>query len=307
MRYTAFALLIVLQAKAAENLSDHESFCLQSPAQSCIEYIQQNLSVLPRHSSAWFKVKSYELDYLFDKHLFTTLSEQTSELLSLTNTPPGFSTQLYFYRAKVLFIEKQPEQARHFANLAMQQIKGAFTSFGSPLRAIELANLYYSLADYVTADAILNDVATQFSKSRDPLFWFEWYANKALILHLQQDLAGAAALRELGLARALELNHNGKIIVAYGNLARTQQLLGQYQQAYDNYELSLGYMTERNDDVTRAIHLLRMAEICWQRADFAKAAMHIRQINNALLSEYHLTTYHMLLQTPELSDLLAQH
>ena len=158
-------MLCLAPTEAAENLSDHESFCSQNPAQPCIEYIRQNLSVLPMHSSAWFKVKSYELDYLFDKHLFTTLSEQTSELLSLTNTPPGFSTQLYFYRAKVLFIEKQPEQARHFANLAMQQIKGAFTSFGSPLRAIELANLYYSLADYVTADTILDDVATEVTLS----------------------------------------------------------------------------------------------------------------------------------------------
>ncbi|HSG51317.1 MAG TPA: tetratricopeptide repeat protein, partial [Rheinheimera sp.] len=97
-----------------------------------------------------------------------------------------------------------------------------------------------------------------------------------------------------GLARALELNHNGKIIVGYGNLARTQQLLGQYQQAYDNYELSLGYMTEGNDDVTRAIHLLRMAEICWQRGDVTKAAMLMGQINHPLLSEFHLTTFDML-------------
>ena len=298
-------MLCLAPTEAAENLSDHESFCSQNPAQPCIEYIRQNLTVLPRHSSAWFKVKSYELDYLFDKHLFTTLSEQTSELLSLANTPPGFSTQLYFYHAKALFIAKQPEQAKHYANLAMQQIKGAFDSFGSPLRAVELANLYYSLADYTTADAILNDIAGQFSKSKDPLFWFEWYANKALILHKQQDLAGAAALREKSLARALEMKHHGKIIIGYGNLARTQQLLGQYQQAYSNYELSLAYMTEGNDDVTRAIYLLRMAEICWQRADFAKAVIHIRQIDTALLSEFHLTTYHMLLQAPELSALLA--
>jgi tetratricopeptide (TPR) repeat protein len=303
MRHCLFNTLLLLtcySAMAAENLSDHEQFCQTAPELPCLLYIQKTLSMLPEGSSSWFKTKSYELDYLFDKHQFNELSQQTRQLLTLDTLPDSFAVQLYFYRAKVLYLEDNITQASFYANMAQQKLQGAFTTFGAPLRLIELANLHYSLNELAVADALLNEAEVHFSKSKDPLFWFEWFSNKALIAHANTQLQTAAELRQSALNMALELGHRGKIIVAYGNLARTEQLLQQYPQAYQHYELSLGYMQPGSDDVSQMVHRLRMAEICWQITDYAKAAKHLASINTAFLSQFHLTVYQELVANPEL-------
>src|SRR5690606_32323136 len=191
--------LCTLNVSSAENISDHELFCSSAVQQSCLDYIRQHLAALPPASVNWFKVKSYELDYLFDKQQFAELKQQTEQLLKLTSVPGSFAAQLYFYHAKVLYSEGDKEPARHYAGLALKQLQDAFNTFGTPLRLVELANLHYSLREYDKADAILNDAAAHFNKNKDPLFWFEWYSNKALIEHDRGELAVAASLREQAL------------------------------------------------------------------------------------------------------------
>uniref|UniRef100_A0A486XIZ6 Tetratricopeptide repeat protein n=1 Tax=Rheinheimera sp. BAL341 TaxID=1708203 RepID=A0A486XIZ6_9GAMM len=293
---------------AAEHLSDHEQFCQQQSAGSCIDYIQQSLALLPSSSSAWYKVKSYELDYYFDTQAFEALITQTSLLLKQDKMPPAFLLQLYFYHAKSLFYFKHNEQARHYANLALEKLGNAFDQFGTPLRLVELANLYYSLNEPQQAFQLLVKAGQQFSKHRDPLFWFELYSNQALIVHLQDDLAGAETLRAKALAAALDIGHNGKLIIGYGNLARTQQLRGNYTAAYQNYLNSLPYFSAGVDDKTLSIYQLRLAEISWQTAQYQQAVGHLKQVASSQLGDYHLNhlkLYQQLQASPELHLLMT--
>lgn len=303
MRHCFASILLLLHANcalAAENLSDHEQFCQNAAELPCLLYIQKSLSMLPDGSASWFKTKSYELDYLFDKHQFAELSRQTAHLLTRETLPDSFAVQLYFYRAKVLYTEDNIEQAKHYANMAQDKLQGAFASFGAPLRLVELANLHYSLHEYDKADTLLDQAELHFNKSKDPLFWFEWFSNKALIAHANAQLQTAADLRQGALNMALELNQAGKIIVAFGNLARTQQLLNQFSPAYQNYLTSLNYMQSGGDDVIKAIHLLRMAEISWQAGNYALAAEHLASLNAGLMSPFHQAIFQQLRQKPEL-------
>ena len=289
-----------LQLYAAENLSDHEAFCQQYAEQPCITLIEQNLALLPQFSPAWYKMKSYQLDYFFDGQAFVKLYNETETLLNKDGLPDAFQLQLYFYYAKTSFYLDKTTQARHYANLAVLKLQDVFNSFGTPLRLIELANLSISLQDLNTAYQLIGQAEQQFRKHRDPLFWYEFYSNKAHIFHVWDDLKTAQQYRQLALDAALTIGHQGKIITAYGNLARTQQLQAQYDQAYQTYLLSLPYFTVGTDDAILAIHQLRLAEISWQQQEYALAQHHIALINPTLLRTYHTDVYQQLCIKPEL-------
>lgn len=308
MRSTTLFIGLTLgtfNVNSAEHISDHELFCSKVTEQPCLSYIRQQLTALPPASVSWFKVKSYELDYLFDKQQFAALKLQTEQLLKRQSVPGSFAAQLYFYHAKVLYSEGDTEPARRYAGLALSMLQGAFDTFGTPLRLVELANLHYSLHEYDKADAILNDAAAHFSKNKDPLFWFEWYSNKALIEHINNQLAAAASFREQAVAAALQLGHSGKIIVALGNLARTQQLLQQYDTAYANYQQAIPYMQDDSDDTNKAIYQLRMAEISWQSGKYQQAVNHLLALDKTKLRAPHLVVYDALAAEKELAELTA--
>ncbi|WP_417706821.1 hypothetical protein [Rheinheimera aquimaris] len=302
--YIGFTLC-TFNVSSAENISDHELFCSKVTQLPCLLYIRQQLTALPPASVSWFKVKSYELDYLFDKQKFAELKQQTEQLLTLTSAPGSFSAQLYFYHAKVLYSEGDTEPARRYAGLALNQLRGAFDTFGAPLRLVELANLHYSLREYDKADAILNDAAAHFKKNKDPLFWFEWYSNKALIEHGRGQLAIAASMREQAVNAAKQMGHNGKMIIALGNLARTQQLLQQYGAAYMNYQQAMTYMLDGSDDINKAIYQLRMAEISWQSGQYQQAVNHLLALDKTKLRAPHLVVYDALTAEKALAELAA--
>jgi tetratricopeptide (TPR) repeat protein len=303
-------------AVSAEHLSDHEQFCQNSPSHNaatlsqnpggCLAHIEQSLALLPAYSAGWYKVKSYQLDYYFDNRDFDTLFTQTSALLQQPTQPDVFLLQLYFYHAKSLFWFKQPDEARKFANLAVNKLEGVFDNFGAPLRLVELANLYYSLNDLNQAFTLLTLAEQQYSKNRDPLFWFELYSNQALVKHQWNDLAAAEALRAKALDAALSIGHNGKLIIAYGNLARTQQLRENYAAAYQNYLQSLPYFTAGDDDNHLAIYQLRLAEISWQDGEYRQAAEHLKQVDVNVLGDYHLALHKKLSGTAELLAAMQQ-
>ena len=293
-----------LTLAAAESLSDHEDFCQQNPQAPCLVYIQQSLALLPEHSAGWYKIKSYELDYYFDTRSFETLFGQTSALLQHPSLPDVFLLQLYFYHAKTLIAFKRPDEAKHYANQAVTKLESVFSNFGTPLRLVELANLYYSLKDPTQAFKLLALAEQQYSKNRDPLFWYELYSNQALIKHQWDDLASAETLRAKALEAALSIGHKGKLIVSYGNLARTQQLRGQYTQAYNNYLQSLNYFSAGEDDNTYAIYQLRLAQISWQAGQYAQAVKHLQLVEADRLGNYHQLLYHQLSTSNELSPLL---
>lgn len=296
---------VVLPLNAAENMSDHEDFCRQQPIGSCYEYIQQSLALMPQYSPSWYNVKSYELDYFFDTRKFEALYTQTSQLLQKDALPDRFRLQLYFYHAKTLIALKRHDEAKHYVKLAVEQLDHAFAIFGTPLRLVELANMHYSLGELQQAFQLLAQAEQHFSKHRDPLFWFELYANQALILHQWDDLETAEQLRVRALDAGLAIGHKSKIMVAYGNLARTQQLLGNYATAYQNYLNSLSYLTAGEDDITEAIHQLRLAEISWQSAQYSQSVMHLQHVKPQLLGNGHKKVYLQLINAPELTPLLA--
>ena len=172
-----------------------------------------------------------------------------------------FRTQLYFYQAKILHGKGQRIQALHYADLAANDLEQQFQSFADPLRLLELANLHSVMGEQAQAWKLLMLADSRYGKSKDPIFAFELHTNKALVQQANGRLADAAYSRKLALDAIQPTGEAGKITVAYGNLGRTYQLLGQYGLALQYYQQSLRLMQPGADDVRRQMHLLRAAQL----------------------------------------------
>ncbi len=287
--------------QAAEHLSDHEEFCLQQPATPCAELLQQALSQTPLHTLLWFKLQSYRLDYLYVKHQFRQLYDESNQLLKIADAPPAFRTQLYFYQAKTLIARGDEAQGAYYTELASRQLEAIYQAFADPMRVLELANLQAVAGQNDKAWQLLLQAEQRFAKSRDPQFVFELNSNKALVRHALQQLDDAAYYRKLALDAILPSGRHHDIIVAHGNLARTYQLLGQLGLAVDYYEKSLPYMRAGIDDLQQSIHRLRLSELYLALQAPAKARGYLQQVDVTLLSEHHKVLYR------ELRSALATH
>lgn len=282
-------------ALASEHLSDHEVVCLHQ--QNCLQYLQSELAKQQVKTADWYKLQSYLLDFYFDKQQVVELRQLAEQLLQAEDNPVVLQAQLYFYYAKVLLQQGDRTLATEYATLAGNKISALFDGFGDPLRLVELANLQISLQQFDRAEQTLLLAESRYNKSHDPIFIFELNTNKALLEDRRQQLGYAALYRQRALDAVLPTGHSGKIVVALGNLARTQQLQGQYEQARVRYQQALPYLKTGADDITRAVYLLRLAELSWQLQDLATGRQYFRQVQFATLpSENHRQLYQQLTQ-----------
>ncbi|OCW95377.1 tetratricopeptide repeat protein [Alishewanella sp. HH-ZS] len=295
MRHALFVVVcLTFSVNASENLSDHAQFCAPVAAQNCGDYLQQQLTALTPYSSAWYRIKAYQLNYLFDKHQFRQLNTEAEQLLQQPNLPEVLKVQLYFYYAKTLFYFERRDEAKHYAKLALAMLEEVYHAFGDPLRLVELANLHYSLGELEQAGQLLQVAQSRYQKSKDPQFSFELNSNLALVAHQRGDLAAAAAYRSEALTAASALGHHNKIIVAMGNLARTRQLLGQLQEALQLYQDSLQFTAAAEHRVQHQIHLLRLSEISLQLQQPAQARAYLQQVIPEQLGPGHRQLYQQL-------------
>lgn len=295
MRRSPLLLLTLLfSANASENLSDHQQFCQQSPHLSCGQYLQHQLSSLKAFSNDWYRVKGFQLNYLFDKHQFQQLQHEAEQLLQRTDLPEVFRVQLYFYYAKALNYFGNGSEAKVYASRAAAILQDIYATFGNPLRVVELANLHITLGEFGQAEQLLSYAQSHYRHSKDPQFLFELNSNLALLVHQQGDLAAAAAYRNEALTAVRLLGHPNKLIVALGNLARTRQLQGELAEALSLYQDSLQYTALPEHQIQHFIHLLRLAEISLQLQQPEHARHYLQQVKTAGLSEHHQQLYQQL-------------
>tara|TARA_Y100000589_G_C27139603_1_gene624060 strand:- start:301 stop:801 length:501 start_codon:yes stop_codon:yes gene_type:complete len=159
------------------------------------------------------------------------------------------------------------------------------------MRMVELANLQFVFGNKETALQILDRAERRFGKSKDPIFHFELASNKANVFHSLGDIDGALVNRQIAADWILKTNHNRKISVALGNLARTHQLLADYVKADHVYVQSLKFMDTDSDRNAVAIYKLRLAEINWQAGKPAQALKWFKQVHKEDIRQSHAKLY----------------
>lgn len=299
MRVFLFLMLVAMHTPnslAAEHLNDHEQFCQQRDAASCLQQLRQQLARQPEQTAQWYQLQSFLLDYLFDKHQFAELQQTLAKLLLQPDPPAVFQTQLYFYQAKLMNSQGNAIEARRYANLAQQNLQNMFDSFADPLRLLELANLQAVFGEYAQAWNLLLSAESKFHKSKDPVFAFELNTNKALVMQGQGQLAQAAYYRKLALDAILPSGFAGKISVAYLNLGRTEQLLEHFGLALGYYEQALPYLHAGDDDIRLNNALIRLSEICLQLQKFEQARHYFLQIDVKTIEPSYQPSYQLLQQ-----------
>ena len=278
-------------ASASENFSDHEMFCERQSQISCLDYINQQLASSEIGSARWYEIKSYQLDYFYDKMEFQALKNSAEPFITSEELPVVFQVQVYFYYAKSTHYLGDSETGHKYATKAFEKLQAIFDSFGNPMRMVELANLQFVFGNKETALQILDRAERRFGKSKDPIFHFELASNKANVFHSLGDIDGALVNRQIAADWILKTNHNRKISVALGNLARTHQLLADYVKADHVYVQSLKFMDTDSDRNAVAIYKLRLAEINWQAGKPAQALKWFKQVHKEDIRQSHAKLY----------------
>ncbi|WP_194442727.1 tetratricopeptide repeat protein [Pseudoalteromonas simplex] len=276
---------------ASENFSDHEMFCERQSQISCLDYINQQLASSEIGSARWYEIKSYQLDYFYDKMEFQALKESAEPFITSEELPVVFQVQVYFYYAKSTHYLGDSETGHKYATKAFEKLQAIFDSFGNPMRMVELANLQFVFGNKETALQILDRAERRFGKSKDPIFHFELASNKANVFHSLGDIDGALVNRQIAADWILKTNHNRKISVALGYLARTHQLLADYVKADHVYVQSLKFMDTDSDRNAVAIYKLRLAEINWQAGKPAQALKWFKQVHKEDIRQSHAKLY----------------
>jgi len=291
------ALLCSAPLQASEHYSDHELFCFSLPKNvDCLLELQRQLQQQQVGSKNWYKLESYLLDYYYDKIDFNSLKQQAEMLLQRQDVPSVVLAQLYFYYAKTMMHFNQPEQAAVYGQKAAKLVTELYKSFGNPLRLVELANLQKALGQHDLAVQTLSEAEHRAGNSQDPIFWFELNSNKALISDSTQSFEESLLYRQRAVTAILPTAHNLKIVVALGNLARTEQLLGRYEAALEHYQQSLAYMSKKTDPKNWSTYHVRLAEIAMQLNNLILCDQYMQQIDTELLGQGHLVIYQQLQQ-----------
>lgn len=289
------ALLCSAPLEASEHYSDHELFCFSLPKNAdCLLELQRQLQQQQVGSKGWYKLESYLLDYYYDKIDFTSLKLQAEMLLQRQDVPSVVLAQLYFYYAKTLIHFQQPEQAAVYGQKAANLVTELYKSFGNPLRLVELANLQKALGQHDLAVKTLSEAEHRAANSPNPIFWFELNSNKALISDSTQSFEESLLYRQRALAAILPTAHKVKIVVALGNVARTEQLLGRYEAALDHYQQSLAYMSKKTDPKNWSTYHVRLAEIAMQLNNLILCDQYMQQIDTELMGQGHMAIYQQL-------------
>jgi tetratricopeptide (TPR) repeat protein len=281
-------------AHATEHLNDHEIFCQNYEPETCLEHLQSQIASSSVGARKWYQLQSYLLDYLFDKHQFEQLKPLVANLLQQSNHPEVFTTQLYFYQAKLMNSDGNTVEAKRFARLAEQNLQGMYEAFADPMRLLELANLHAVFGEHDIAWNLLLKTESAFLKSKDPVFAFELNTNKALVVHAKGDLAQAVYYRKLAVDAILPTQFHVKISVGLFNLARTEQMLGHYGLAQRYFEQALPYLRPKDEKIRLQYTLIRLAEVCLELQHLEQARSYLKQIDRAVLAKSYQAIYDQL-------------
>lgn len=302
MRLTATIVLLsmglcgVPSVCASEHFSDYERFCSQSEPKQCSRMITKALAEAAPYSAVWYQLKGYQFDFLYDTKDYRALNLQTEPLVARTDYPLVFQAQLYFYHAKSLIEIEQAALAIEYAKKALALLESNYQVFSQPLRMVELANLSFFIGDYRKAEQRLVKAQQQFRKSKDPVFWFELYANFANVHEARQQLQTAARYRELCLQAILPSRDRGKIMLAYGNAARAFQRIGELEKASQYYRQGIAELDPTIHHVYLAKYQVRLAETLLSRNQPQAAREQLLQVSVADIPDSHQPLYQQLQQ-----------
>ncbi|CCQ09233.1 hypothetical protein PALB_700 [Pseudoalteromonas luteoviolacea B = ATCC 29581] len=275
---------MTIPALAAEHYSDHDKFCGELSDAHCLANINKALMEAEPLGIEWLKLKSYQLDYFYDKQMFEQLALEIEPLVERKDLPVVFTSQLNFYFAKALNAQGDKQRAMHYANETMQQLEGMYDAFGDPLRVIELANMQYVFGDKKRAYQILLMAENRFGKSKDANFWYELNEQFANVFFAWDNIEKAIHHRTLALPYAREMGTPNKLSIALGNLARTLQLHGEHALARDYYLEAVEYLHSPSDGVILAAYQMRLLQAYFELQQYTQAKELLEQINMEKLS-----------------------
>ncbi len=289
----ATVLFFAFSCFSAEYFSDYNDICeTQTAIKVCEKQILAAKSQEKPLTMRWYKVAGYYLDFLYDQNKFTTLDQQTEQLIQLENNPDSFLIQLYYYRAKALSAVGRRTEGKAYGLKAIEMLKKTVDAFPKPIREVEIANLEYVYGDAHSAYTLLQNIHNKYKRIQDPILHLEIQSNMAHIQDKLGNLIKSQQHRQHAFFWAKESGNTHYLAIAAGNLAYTYNLNQQYDQAFTAYQYAVTLLEKNGSFELMSRYYLRLIELTQKLNKPQYTKQYCSAVKQSLLPPIAHKTYH---------------
>jgi len=214
-----------------------EHVCLISPKR-CLNVVKSALQSTSEHSRRWFDLLQFRYDALFNLKRFAQLKRETKPWIDREDVPLPFQVTALIYFAKSSYNDDEIESSIHYALLAEKKLALLQTTYPSPMRLIELANLQMHTNQLTKAYASLQALEQEYQHSQNAHFMMELYGNLG---HLSDKLGDKNTSLDYWLITkewSFKFGNKQQIATVSHNLARIYGELGYHELAVTNLKIA---------------------------------------------------------------------
>ncbi|MFT6530110.1 MAG: tetratricopeptide (TPR) repeat protein [Psychrosphaera sp.] len=205
------------------------------PSKNCLTWVNNQLKNTKPNTMNWYNLKLWQLDSLMTLKEFKLLRQELDELKRVLSHPPMFVSYLNIYRAKLLLIDGEKEQALTLIEKSVAELFSLNKSFHSPMRLVTIANLMLNLKRYEEALSLLKQIEQDYKGSRDSHLKLELYGNLGHSYRFLKQNEEALLNYQTSLDHAIDLQIEQQIATLYIHVARMHMVLGDAKKSEDNY------------------------------------------------------------------------
>ena len=267
-----------------------ENICLQSPKR-CLNVVEDALLVSAEESRRWFDLLQFRFDALFNLKKFIELRKETEPWIHREDVPLPFQVTSLIYFAKSIYLDNEIEKSIHYALLAEEKLTLLQSTFPSPMRLIELANLQMHTNQLEKAYASLLTLAQEYQHSQNAHFMMELHGNLG---HLSDKLGDAETSLHYWLTTkewSFRFGNKQQIAVVTHNLGRIHAQLGNNSLAIANLLIAIEMSHVAGDFAMHAQAKLLLTAVYLSTKDHCLACQKWQSINKQALPDYYLKRY----------------
>ena len=287
--YVALILLGIFSSSiCAKNNSD----CL-APSKQCLEFANAGLKDSTPYTFKWFNLKINQIESLISIKEFN-LAEQEINEIDLAKAPATFVSYITMYKAKVLIVEGQKEQALQLLFDAKLNLIELNDVFYSPLRSIYIANLLQDLGKMEESLDILLSIKKKFAKSNNMHLKLELYGNLGHAYRRMQNyqLSLEHYLEALSFAKAL--NNNQQVMVIYTHIANSYVYMQNFNNAEPMLKKALEYAKLDDHEISITTAKINLAHFLLKQNKLKEAKSLALTINPDNINTYQLKTWDII-------------
>ena len=253
-------------------ITEFDSLC-KTDYKTCIEKVTTELTKVPPFKHKWSSLRLYQLDALFHLGQYKNLYDTIEQLLKdEEQLPEQLRLRSYIYFSKTSSMFKKYDQRKFYQMKADSILKDYLENNQHPEKIIEYANIQIYLKDFDEGIKTLVALENKYKSHPDFVTKERIYTNLGNLYSHKNDYESAKANYIKAYENAAKMNVPSREILTLGNIARSYQELGLYEQSIKVFRRVIVEASDNNYPLYLSMANLRMAQIYvnleqWHQAD----------------------------------------